>query len=101
MASERAATGRRPKKVPQNPCRVWDSPDAAAKRPKPGTLGGVAHFLWRESLAMTSDQPIKPIRDHAGPTTPAEEAAREADPAVVPADEKAKIAEAASREEDA
>ncbi|WP_309645495.1 hypothetical protein [Phenylobacterium sp.] len=41
----------------------------------------------------------KPVHGHTGPTTPAEDGAREA-PAVSKAD-AAKIAEAASREEDA
>lgn len=38
---------------------------------------------------------------HTGPTTLAEDSSREANPAVAPPSEKAKIAEAASREEDA
>ena len=45
--------------------------------------------------------PGKPPHGHVGPTTPAEDASREADPAVVPPEDKAKIAEEASREEDA
>ncbi len=45
--------------------------------------------------------PKKPAHDHAGPTTPAEDSSRAASPTVVPPSEKAKIAEAASREEDA
>jgi hypothetical protein len=43
----------------------------------------------------------KSVHGHTGPTTQAEDQAREADPAVVPGSDKAKIAEAASREEDA
>ncbi len=52
---------------------------------------------------MTDDRPPreKPPHDRAGPTTPAEESSRDADPAVVSPSEKAQIAEAASREEDA
>lgn len=45
--------------------------------------------------------PKKPAHGHTGPTTPAEDSSRAASPAVVPPSEKAKIAEAASREEDA
>lgn len=41
----------------------------------------------------------RPVHGHTGPTTPAEDASREA-PAVPPGD-KARIAEEASREEDA
>lgn len=52
-----------------------------------------------------SDQPHTPgERDphgHVGPATPAEDASREADPAVVPPEDKARIAEEASRQEDA
>ncbi len=43
----------------------------------------------------------KPPHGHVGPTTPAEDVSRSANPAVVPPAEKAKIAEEASREEDA
>ena len=43
----------------------------------------------------------KSVHGHTGPTTQAEAQARETDPAVVPESDKAKIAEAASREEDA
>lgn len=52
---------------------------------------------------MTDDRspPEKPPHGRPGPTTPAEESSRRADPAVVPPSDKAKIAEAASREEDA
>jgi hypothetical protein len=38
---------------------------------------------------------------HVGPATPAEDVSRSADPAVVPPKDKARIAEEASREEDA
>jgi hypothetical protein len=38
---------------------------------------------------------------HTGPTTPGEDSSREAHPAVVPQSDKVKIAEEASREEDA
>ncbi len=38
---------------------------------------------------------------HTGPTTPGEDSSREAHPVVVPPSDKAKIAEEASREEDA
>ncbi|WP_156378261.1 MULTISPECIES: hypothetical protein [unclassified Phenylobacterium] len=52
-----------------------------------------------------SDQPHtpaeKPPHGHVGPATPAEDVSRTADPAVVPPRDKAKIAEEASREEDA
>lgn len=41
------------------------------------------------------------VHGHTGPTTPAEDGAREASPEAVPPEDKAKIAEAASREEDA
>jgi hypothetical protein len=43
----------------------------------------------------------KSIHGHIGPTTQAEDGARQADPSIVPDADKAKIAEAASREEDA
>jgi hypothetical protein len=52
-------------------------------------------------MMSTLDPSLKPIRDHDGPTTPAEEAARTADPRIVPPEEAARIAEEASREEDA
>jgi hypothetical protein len=51
---------------------------------------------------MTPDDRRKPedkVHGHTGPTTPAEDRARD-DPAV-PQEEKARIAEEASREEDA
>ena len=38
---------------------------------------------------------------HVGPATAAEDVSRDADPAVVPPEDKARIAEEASREEDA
>jgi hypothetical protein len=38
---------------------------------------------------------------HTGPTTPAEQSAREAPPEVVPAEDRTRIAEEASRQEDA
>lgn len=38
---------------------------------------------------------------HTGPTTPAEDASREADPALVPDQDKSDIAQEASRQEDA
>ena len=38
---------------------------------------------------------------HVGPATPAEDVSRGADPAVVPPNDMARIAEEASREEDA
>lgn len=41
------------------------------------------------------------IHGHTGPTTPAEDKARQADPKIVPNHEKARIAEEASRAEDA
>lgn len=52
---------------------------------------------------MTDERPPLEKLPHGrlGPTTPAEESSRDADPAVVPPSEKARIAEAASREEDA
>ena len=43
----------------------------------------------------------KPVHGHTGPTTPAEDKLREADPAISPPGERARIAEEASREEDA
>lgn len=43
----------------------------------------------------------KPPHGHVGPATPAEDVSRTANPAVVPPAEKARIAEEASREEDA
>lgn len=43
----------------------------------------------------------KSIHGYIGPTTLAEDRARETDPAIVPGSDKARIAEAASREEDA
>ena len=43
----------------------------------------------------------KPIHGHTGPTTPAEDKMRKAGPAAAPPGDRAKIAEAASREEDA
>ncbi len=42
-----------------------------------------------------------PFHGHTGPVTPAEDWAREADPQVVTPEEKARIAEEASRAEDA
>jgi hypothetical protein len=45
--------------------------------------------------------PDKSVHGHIGPATAAEKAAKEADPAIVSQSEKAAIAEAASREEDA
>ncbi|MBT9470134.1 MAG: hypothetical protein V4514_23115 [Pseudomonadota bacterium] len=52
---------------------------------------------------MTDERPPreKPPHGHTGPTTAAEDSSREANPAVVPPSEKARIAEEASREEDA
>lgn len=47
----------------------------------------------------TPDTPERKVHGHTGPTTPAEEAARESP--VVPPHEAAKVAENASREEDA
>jgi hypothetical protein len=41
------------------------------------------------------------VHGHTGPTTSAEDGAREAAPEAAPLADKAKIAEAASREEDA
>jgi hypothetical protein len=41
------------------------------------------------------------IHGHTGPTTPAEETSRDASPEAVPPADRARIAEAASREEDA
>lgn len=38
---------------------------------------------------------------HTGPTTPAEDSSRQAHPSAVPPSDKSKIAEEASREEDA
>jgi hypothetical protein len=43
----------------------------------------------------------KSIHGRPGPTTPAEDQTREIDPDIVSGSDKAKIAEAASREEDA
>jgi len=43
----------------------------------------------------------RPVHGHTGPTTPAEDKAREADPKIVSPSEKARIAEEASRAEDA
>ncbi|CAN5712127.1 hypothetical protein BH10PSE5_BH10PSE5_17610 [soil metagenome] len=43
----------------------------------------------------------KPVHGHTGPTTLAEDKMRDAGPAAAPPGDKAKIAEAASREEDA
>jgi hypothetical protein len=43
----------------------------------------------------------RPISGHTGPTTPAEDKARQADPKAVSKTEKARIAEEASRAEDA
>ena len=43
----------------------------------------------------------KGVHGHTGPTTPAEDKVRDARPAAVPPGDKAKIARAASREEDA
>lgn len=43
----------------------------------------------------------KTVHGHTGPTTPAEDRSREADDSVVSSDEKARIAEEASRAEDA
>lgn len=51
---------------------------------------------------MSDERPAphpKPTHGHTGPTTPAEDASREA--TAVPPEDKAKIAEEASREEDA
>lgn len=48
----------------------------------------------------SSPDPGKP-HDHAGPTTPAEEASRQASTEAVPLVDRAKIAEEASRQEDA
>ena len=42
-----------------------------------------------------------PVHGYTGPTTPAEDAAREAPPAAVPPQDKKRIAEEASRQEDA
>lgn len=53
---------------------------------------------------MSDERPAPPQKTphgHTGPTTPAEDASREANPAVVTPEDKAKIAEEASREEDA
>ncbi len=47
------------------------------------------------------DGPNHPVHGHTGPTTPAEDWARDADPDVVSPEEKARIAEEASRAEDA
>lgn len=41
------------------------------------------------------------IHGHTGPTTPAEESSQDASPAAVPPSDRAKIAEEASRQEDA
>ncbi|MBP8247136.1 MAG: hypothetical protein KAX56_09745 [Phenylobacterium sp.] len=43
----------------------------------------------------------KSVHGHTGPTTPAEDKMRDAGPEAAPPGDKAKIAEAASREEDA
>ena len=43
----------------------------------------------------------RPVHGHTGPTTPAEDRSREADPRIVPLSERARIAEEASRVEDA
>jgi hypothetical protein len=43
----------------------------------------------------------RPVHGHTGPATPAEDRSREADPKVVPNSEKVRIAEEASRAEDA
>ena len=43
----------------------------------------------------------KSVHGHTGPTTPAEDKMRDADPAVAPPGDRAKIAEEASRQEDA
>lgn len=52
-----------------------------------------------------TDQPHTPAEKdphgHVGPATAAEDVSRGADPAVVPPQDKARIAEEASREEDA
>lgn len=51
---------------------------------------------------MTTDKRLKPANDdHRAPTTPAEESSRKAPDHIVPPDEKAKVAEEASRQEDA
>lgn len=54
---------------------------------------------------MNSDRPApssdKGVHGHTGPTTPAEDKMAQADPAVSPPEDRVKIAEAASREEDA
>lgn len=43
----------------------------------------------------------KGVHGHTGPTTPAEDKMADADPAVSPPEDRVKIAQAASREEDA
>lgn len=50
---------------------------------------------------MNQEPREKPVHGHTGPTTPAEDISREASPTAVPPEDKAKIAEEASREEDA
>ena len=54
---------------------------------------------------MSPERPPKEdpkiLHRHTGPTTPAEEASRQAHPDAVPPEDRAKIAEEASREEDA
>jgi hypothetical protein len=68
-----------------------------------GTFGRPSR-LSREKERRMDREPKPdhhPIHGHTGPTTPAEEWAREADPDVVSPDEKARIAEEASRAEDA
>jgi hypothetical protein len=65
-------------------------------------LTGPDHSVGRE-LPMNADRQSdsKTIHGHTGPATPAEDRSREADPAVVSPAEKARIAEEASRAEDA
>lgn len=53
---------------------------------------------------MSDEKPgpgARPVHGHTGPTTPAEDVSREAPPTAVPPEDKARIAEEASREEDA
>jgi hypothetical protein len=45
--------------------------------------------------------PKVPRHNYTGPSTPAEEAARQAEPGVLSPDEKVRLAHEASREEDA
>ncbi len=46
-------------------------------------------------------RPERPVHGHTGPTTAAEDASREAPPATVPPQDRKRIAEEASRQEDA